>query len=306
MAQQSCEQDRFPRSHDGKQRDPSPRWTQAVGSLGQVGLCLLTVFRRSSILGGLIGMIGCSATGCWSSPSTPPRDRGSTTTATTSSVALARGEHRGCDPLVEGCPPNERCTVDIARPPRCRPRAETDAKVNETCLPGRCDLGLTCVRSAATATVGRCLPICRTDTGEGCERWGNQWACSTRIPERPAPDLPQDLPARDDHTRAAPAWGACEQRPRCDPGAAACEAGMACQPYLQPDAEWTFRCQPAGQQQADEPCSPGNCASGLACVAFAEPSKGVCRRLCRDNIDCPQPEQCVGIVDQPRFLFCSR
>ena len=259
MAQQSCEQHRSLPSSGVPSRDPNARWARVVSAI-------------SLIAAGF----GCTE------PATPMATGSGTSTAT----AAGPGDRR-CDPVVGDCPKAQRCTIALPSP-ACRATTPSDAKLAQTCHPGGCDDGLACVRTVATATVGRCMPVCRLDTGEGCTRWGEQWDCQSRIPTSD--------------------WGVCAPvPPACDPWSPSpCPAEFGCQPFLRRGGEWRFRCLRTGDRLSDEPCSGQACAPGLACVASTDGGTAVCRRLCRDNADCPSPEQCAGVVNEPRFLFCIR
>lgn len=215
-------------------------------------------------------------------------DAATTSPPSDASSFIDTGSESACDPVLQNCPrPSEKCSVDFG-PPQCAATAPSDRGLGQPCTPGACERGLACVLATETSTQAHCEVVCNLATGVGCARVGPDFECLDRIENTD--------------------WGACrELQPMCDPATQApCTPSQACQPFLRRTGAWEFRCRVAGTGLAGDPCDGDNpsCVRGLACVSNRT-GTAFCRLICQDNEDCMEPQQCVGIVDEPPFLFCT-
>lgn len=201
----------------------------------------------------------------------------------------AAGGNPACDPLDgTGCPSLRVCAYEDGGPV-CSPLPADPLGLGAPCDEGRCGTGLVCATTSPVAPA-TCFQLCALDTGDGCEQLGQEFECRLRL----------------DTSR----YGACLRLPvLCNPFTRKpCDGDdQACQPFLRRSGAREFRCQPAGSVEPGEACGPraGTCVSGSACVGEPNGRSAVCRRYCEVNADCPAPQQCTGIVDEPPFGYCQ-
>lgn len=196
-----------------------------------------------------------------------------------------------CDPLAQsGCnPPASKCVVEgPVAGTRCITPDDDDVDIDEVCMGRDCVAGLACVRESTTSTISRCVKVCDVENAVGCESLGADYDCTVRI--------------------SGSNWGACQLLPPlCNPyDQTACDAEEACQPWLRRDGTFEMRCRDRGTGKAGDLCTTGNprCDRGLACVRTTD-GNAFCRQYCQTNTDCAPPDQCIGAVPSPPFMYCA-
>ncbi len=192
-----------------------------------------------------------------------------------------------CDPLLQNCPDPDKCVVEGGAATQCVAPRSDEQSLGDACMGRDCERGLACVRLVQTSTSGQCVKICDLNTGDGCDGLGDDYECRTRI--------------------TGSNWGACSLLPPlCDPYTQdPCAADRACQPFVRRNGTWEFRCRLAGTATEGEACgASAPCARELACVSDRS-GNAACRRICQANTDCTGTSQCVGVVDEPPFMYCA-
>ena len=187
-----------------------------------------------------------------------------------------------CDPVAQDCESEGRqCDVRDGIPV-CVPVNAAAKGEDEPCVGDDCAPGLTCIRWADGNT---CTSFCDAETGEGCPEGKH---CGANL-------------------RSNPEIGLCVPRPvPCDIFNDTCPEGQACGFSRDPETnDPLLACVRAGTQQAGEPCGGdnGRCVRHSVCIRENEDSS-LCRQVCQEDHECPEPQTCSGIASSYQVPFC--
>ncbi len=221
-------------------------------------------------------------------------DSGAADTGTSSTAGnrdAGAGPIDECDPVRQsGCndPANPRCIVENPIPTdgtRCVGPSAQDIAFQQACQGGDCAPGLVCVNGGAGPV---CEQICDRGDGTGCATLGSDWDCRR-------------------HLRGTN-WGVCtELPPACDAQTnAPCDANQACHPMRLRNGTFELRCLPAGNGGHNDPCNDGNarCGRGTVCVRVGASGNTECRKICTDNMQCPNMGECSGQISAVQLRYC--